>query len=104
MENNKINSATVPQRKLNNGMMIPGIGMVTFGNDKFTSEQVADAVPFSIYENEYFGNLKCTTEDFLTDEEMETLAKADKNFRLIKGKVFLWEDAKDWRDIWDNEE
>lgn len=61
-------------------------------------------IPFSIYENEYVGNLKCTTEDFLTDEEMEVLKKSDKNARLIKGKVFLWEDAKDWRDIWDGED
>lgn len=61
-------------------------------------------IPFSIYENEYVGNLKCTTEDFLTEEEMEMLRKADKNARLIKGKVFLWEDAKDWRDIWDGED
>lgn len=61
-------------------------------------------IPFSIYENEYVGNLKCTVEDFLTEEEMETLRKADKNARLIKGKVFLWESAKDWRDIWDGED
>ena len=40
----------------------------------------------------------------LTDEEMEILRKADKNARLIKGKVFLWESAKDWRDIWDGED
>lgn len=61
-------------------------------------------IPFSIYENEYVGNLKCTTEDFLTEDEMEILRKADKNARLIKGKVFLWESAKDWRDIWDGED
>lgn len=61
-------------------------------------------IPFSIYENEYVGNLKTVTEDFLTDEEMEVLKKADKNARLIKGKVFLWEGAKDWRDIWDRED
>ena len=61
-------------------------------------------IPFSIYENEYIGNLKTVTEDFLTDEEMETLRRADKNTRLIKGKVFLWEGAKDWRDIWDRED
>lgn len=61
-------------------------------------------IPFSIYENEYVGNLRCTTEDFLTVEEMERLRKADKNARLIKGKVFLWESAKDWRDIWDGED
>lgn len=60
-------------------------------------------IPFSVFENEYVGNLKCTTEDFLTDEEMETLRKADKNFRLLKGQVFLWEGAEDWRDIWDRE-
>lgn len=61
-------------------------------------------IPFSIYEKEYVGNLKCTTEDFLTDDEMDILSKADRNFRLIKGKVFLWEGAKDWRDIWDRED
>lgn len=61
-------------------------------------------IPFSIFEKEYVGNLRCTTEDFLTEEEMETLRKADRNARLIKGKVFLWEEAKDWRDIWDGED
>ena len=61
-------------------------------------------IPFSIYENEYVGNLRTVTEDFLTDEEMEILRNADKNARLIKGKVFLWEGAKDWRDIWDRED
>lgn len=61
-------------------------------------------IPFSVFENEYAGNLKCVTEDFLTDEEMETLRKADRNFRLLKGQVFLWESAQDWRDIWDREE
>lgn len=60
-------------------------------------------IPFSVFENEYVGNLKCTTEDFLTDEEMEILKKADRNFRLLKGQVFLWESAEDWRDIWDRE-
>ncbi|MFN2120486.1 MAG: aldo/keto reductase, partial [Anaerolineales bacterium] len=25
----------------------------------------------------------------------------DKNNRLIKGQVFLWEGARDWRDLWD---
>lgn len=39
-----VNPAMVPQRKLNNGMVIPGIGMGTFGNDKFTSEEVGNAV------------------------------------------------------------
>lgn len=61
-------------------------------------------IPFSIHEKEYVGNLRCTTGDFLTEKEMEILRKADKNARLIKGKVFLWEGAGSWRDIWDGED
>jgi alcohol dehydrogenase (NADP+) len=58
-------------------------------------------IPFSIYENEYTSNLKCATEDPLTDEEMAKLKAADKNCRLIKGQVFLWPGAKGWEDLWD---
>ncbi len=61
-------------------------------------------IPFSAYENEYVSNLKAVTEDPLTDEEMEALRKADPNFRLLKGMVFLWNGAKDWHDVWDNED
>ena len=39
--------------------------------------------------------------DPLTDEEMQEIAGIDKNNRLIKGQVFLWESAKDWHDLWD---
>jgi alcohol dehydrogenase (NADP+) len=58
-------------------------------------------IPFSIYKNEYVSNIKCTAEDPLSEEEMEELASADKNCRLIKGQVFLWKGAKDWKDLWD---
>ncbi len=60
-------------------------------------------IPFSIHENEYVSNLQSTVEDPLTDEEMETLRKADKNCRLIKGQVFLWPGASDWHDLWDED-
>ena len=58
-------------------------------------------IPFSVKEKNYMANLRCVTEEPLTDEEMELISKADKNCRLIKGHVFLWEGAKDWRDLWD---
>jgi len=58
-------------------------------------------IPFSVYENEYQSNLRCTFEDPLTAGEMEKIAKADEGCRLIKGQVFLWEGAKDWTDLWD---
>ena len=48
-------------------------------------------IPFSTTRKNYLSNLRCTFEDPLTDEEMELLKKADKNCRLIKGQVFLWE-------------
>jgi len=60
-------------------------------------------IPFSVHENEYVSNLKCTTVDPLTDEEMATLKSIDKNCRLIKGQVFLWPGATDWRDLWDED-
>lgn len=60
-------------------------------------------IPFSIHEAEYVSNLRATTEDFLTDEEMASIATLEKNNRLVKGQVFLWEDAKDWHDLWDED-
>lgn len=60
-------------------------------------------IPFSVHENEYVSNLKCTTIDPLTEEEMATLKSIDKNCRLIKGQVFLWPGATDWRDLWDED-
>lgn len=58
-------------------------------------------IPFSIHRNEYLSNLKCATENPLTDEELKELAGIDKRCRLIKGQVFLWPTAKDWTDLWD---
>ena len=58
-------------------------------------------IPFSVRPDNYYSNLRCTTEDPLTDEEMKELEKADRNCRLIKGQVFLWDGAKDWTDLWD---
>jgi alcohol dehydrogenase (NADP+) len=58
-------------------------------------------IPFSIHPNEYQSNLKAAVVDPLTDEEMQEIAGIDKNDRLIKGQVFLWESARDWKDLWD---
>ena len=58
-------------------------------------------IPFSVKEEFYMDNLRYVTEDPLTDEEMELIKGADKNSRLIKGQVFLWEGADDWKDLWD---
>jgi alcohol dehydrogenase (NADP+) len=58
-------------------------------------------IPFSTTEKNYQANLRCVTEEPLTESEMDAINKADKNCRLVKGQVFLWEGAKGWEDLWD---
>lgn len=60
-------------------------------------------IPFSVKEPQYIANLRCATEDPLTEEEMEQIRKSDRNCRLIKGQVFLWSGASDWKVLWDEE-
>lgn len=60
-------------------------------------------IPFSVHEVEYVSNLKSMTEDPLTDEEMKLIGTLERNNRLVKGQVFLWEGAKDWHDLWDED-
>ena len=58
-------------------------------------------IPFSVHH--YYENLECMTADPLTEEEMTAIAALDCNNRLVKGHVFLWEGAKDWHDLWDED-
>ena len=55
---------------------------------------------FAVYaEKEVVENV----EDPLTQEEMDRIAAADCNCRLIKGQVFLWPGASSWHDLWDED-
>ena len=60
-------------------------------------------IPFSVQEQNYVNNLKSMTEDPLSEEEMAVIAGLEKNNRLVKGQVFLWEGARDWHDLWDED-
>jgi len=60
-------------------------------------------IPFASKRKNYLSNIKGVVEDPLTEEEMKEIEAIDKNCRLIKGQVFLWEGAKDWRDLWDED-
>ncbi len=60
-------------------------------------------IPSSLKERNYTMNLQCTTEDPLAEEEMEIIKGLDCNRRLVKGTMFLWEGARDWHDLWDEE-
>jgi alcohol dehydrogenase (NADP+) len=59
------------------------------------------SIPFSIHRHEYLSNLQSAVTEPLTDAEMKEIAGIDKNCRLIKGQVFLWEGARGWEDLWD---
>ena len=60
-------------------------------------------IPFSVYYHEYHSNLKSVTEHPLNEEEMKRIDAVNKDCRLIKGVVFLWEGAKSWKALWDEE-
>jgi diketogulonate reductase-like aldo/keto reductase len=58
-------------------------------------------IPFSVNETKLFSNLQTVIDDPLTENEMNEISKIDKNNRLIKGQVFLWEGANGWEDLWE---
>ncbi len=58
-------------------------------------------IPFSVKRHQYLANIKAVVGEPLTEEEMKEIESIDKNCRLIKGQVFLWEGAKGWEDLWD---
>jgi alcohol dehydrogenase (NADP+) len=68
---------------------------------KWQAQLGAIPIPFSVHEKNYAANLRCISEDPLTESEMASIAKADKGCRLVKGQVFLWPGATSWEDLWD---
>ena len=68
---------------------------------KWAVQRGSIPIPFSTTEKNYRANLKCVTEDPLTGAEMEKLAGADCDCRLVKGQVFLWPGARGWEDLWE---
>ncbi len=58
-------------------------------------------IPFSTRRRNILSNLEAVASDPLSAEDMAALAGIDKNCRLIKGQVFLWNDDQRWQDLWD---
>lgn len=57
-------------------------------------------IPFSVKEQQLREAFRAASIR-LTPEEINSLRGADRNNRLIKGHVFLWEGAESWLDLWD---
>jgi alcohol dehydrogenase (NADP+) len=68
---------------------------------KWAVERGQVPIPFSVHREHYLSNLRAAVTGQLTHEEMEELARVDRNCRLIKGQVFLWKDGQTWKDLWD---
>lgn len=58
-------------------------------------------IPFSVTPSKIISNIEGAINGQLTNEEMEAISKIDKQCRLIKGQVFLWEGAESWEVLWD---
>ncbi|MFB9377126.1 aldo/keto reductase [Kineococcus gynurae] len=58
-------------------------------------------IPFAVKPEQYTANLHAVTEGPLLPAELEAIRSAERNSRLIKGQVFLWEGASSWLDLWD---
>ncbi|MDO4547965.1 MAG: aldo/keto reductase [Clostridia bacterium] len=58
-------------------------------------------IPFSTKRVNMLANLKAVANPDLSPAEISLLRGCDRNCRLIKGQVFLWNGANDWLDLWD---
>ena len=58
-------------------------------------------IPFSVHNFE--ANLRAAVTEKLTDDEMAVINTLERSNRLVKGQVFLWEGAKSWPDLWDED-
>jgi diketogulonate reductase-like aldo/keto reductase len=58
-------------------------------------------IPFSVKRSQYLSTLRAVVGVPLTGDEMRRIAGIDRDNRLIKGQVFLWEGAVGWEDLWD---
>lgn len=68
---------------------------------KWAVQRGQTPIPFSVSPRNYIANLEGVIGDPLGDDEMEAIARIDRNCRLIKGQVFLWKDGQSWEDLWD---
>lgn len=58
-------------------------------------------IPFSTNPKNILTNLQAVIGEPLSPDDMQAIAKIDRNCRLIKGQVFLWKENQSWEDLWD---
>jgi alcohol dehydrogenase (NADP+) len=68
---------------------------------KWAVQRGQTPIPFSTKPRHYIANLQAVTTEPLSLTDMQDIAAADRNCRLIKGQVFLWKEGQSWEDLWD---
>lgn len=58
-------------------------------------------IPFSVKRHQYESSRRAVRREHLTGDEIRANAGLEKDCRLIKGQVFLWEGAQEGHDLWD---
>ena len=70
---------------------------------KWAAQRGQTPIPFSTNPRNIQANLEALVSPPLSDEEMQAIARIDRQCRLIKGQVFLWRDRQNWEDLWDTD-
>lgn len=70
---------------------------------KWAVQRGQTPIPFSTKRRNYLANLQGIAGEPLSDTDMADIAGIDRGCRLIKGQVFLWKEAQDWRELWDED-
>ena len=68
---------------------------------KWASQMGVIPIPFATKEKNILTNIQSLDMQDFDDEQMQAIASDDKNCRLVKGHVFLWNGSNDWTDLWD---
>jgi len=68
---------------------------------KWAVQRGQTPIPFTTKQKNALSNIRAILFDPLTPAEMDWMRSCERNCRLIKGQVFLWEGAGDWLDLWD---
>jgi diketogulonate reductase-like aldo/keto reductase len=68
---------------------------------KWAVERGQTPIPLSTKRRNYLANLQGAVSEPLTAADMQAIAGIDRNCRLIKGQVFLWNENQNWEDLWD---
>ena len=92
---NKINPADVPKKKLYTGEEIPSVGLGTFGSDKYTPQQVSDAVYGAIKSG--YRLIDCASVYQNEDKIGEVLQRVFAETDINREELFIT--SKVWNDM-----